>query len=139
MNNLIALQLDFASLLPLATFGAIAVGAWVIFDMFVNKKNRSHERLDQMRDRARGIDPSTPDITKNASKSEGLTNLIKKASPALGDTLKPKNEKEVNAQRSKLNAAGFRSESAPAMFNTCLLYTSPSPRDATLSRMPSSA
>ena len=24
-------------------------------------------------------------------------------------------------------------------FNTCLLYTSPSPRDATLSRMPSSA
>ena len=25
------------------------------------------------------------------------------------------------------------------MFNTCLLYTSPSPRDATLSRMPSSA
>ena len=25
------------------------------------------------------------------------------------------------------------------IFNTCLLYTSPSPRDATLSRMPSSA
>ena len=27
----------------------------------------------------------------------------------------------------------------PAVFNVCLLYTSPSPRDATLSRMPSSA
>jgi len=27
----------------------------------------------------------------------------------------------------------------PDIFNTCLLYTSPSPRDATLSRMPSSA
>ena len=26
-----------------------------------------------------------------------------------------------------------------ASFNNCLLYTSPSPRDATLSRMPSSA
>ena len=26
-----------------------------------------------------------------------------------------------------------------AIFNVCLLYTSPSPRDATLSRMPSSA
>ena len=25
------------------------------------------------------------------------------------------------------------------LYNTCLLYTSPSPRDATLSRMPSSA
>ena len=27
----------------------------------------------------------------------------------------------------------------PATYYTCLLYTSPSPRDATLSRMPSSA
>ena len=27
----------------------------------------------------------------------------------------------------------------PALFISCLLYTSPSPRDATLSRMPSSA
>ena len=29
--------------------------------------------------------------------------------------------------------------SAPEMLECCLLYTSPSPRDATLSRMPSSA
>ena len=29
--------------------------------------------------------------------------------------------------------------SAMDVFNNCLLYTSPSPRDATLSRMPSSA
>ena len=29
--------------------------------------------------------------------------------------------------------------SAKAIFGSCLLYTSPSPRDATLSRMPSSA
>ena len=29
--------------------------------------------------------------------------------------------------------------SAPELVITCLLYTSPSPRDATLSRMPSSA
>ena len=31
------------------------------------------------------------------------------------------------------------SELGIPVFNTCLLYTSPSPRDATLSRMPSSA
>ena len=30
-------------------------------------------------------------------------------------------------------------EATKAMFSGCLLYTSPSPRDATLSRMPSSA
>ena len=36
----------------------------------------------------------------------------------------------------KLAANGLRFSQ---FYNTCLLYTSPSPRDATLSRMPSSA
>ena len=39
--------------------------------------------------------------------------------------------------------AGFtvrkRGESSTALYNLCLLYTSPSPRDRSLSRMPSSA
>ena len=40
----------------------------------------------------------------------------------------------------KLVAASGRQSALPNPFtNTCLLYTSPSPRDATLSRMPSSA
>ena len=34
---------------------------------------------------------------------------------------------------------GNDDEAAPGVFPYCLLYTSPSPRDATLSRMPSSA
>ena len=33
----------------------------------------------------------------------------------------------------------FRAKLADEIASTCLLYTSPSPRDATLSRMPSSA
>ena len=33
----------------------------------------------------------------------------------------------------------YRSYIGQGYYNTCLLYTSPSPRDATLSRMPSSA
>ena len=36
-------------------------------------------------------------------------------------------------------ATGWRFLTDPAGFDICLLYTSPSPRDATLSRMPSSA
>ena len=32
-----------------------------------------------------------------------------------------------------------KEDASDANFDTCLLYTSPSPRDATLSRMPSSA
>ena len=34
---------------------------------------------------------------------------------------------------------GIKQEEEGARFNTCLLYTSPSPRDGLLSRMPSSA
>ena len=40
---------------------------------------------------------------------------------------------------SKEFIAALREETDPYMDQTCLLYTSPSPRDATLSRMPSSA
>ena len=37
------------------------------------------------------------------------------------------------------NAGGFGMLTALTQSSPCLLYTSPSPRDATLSRMPSSA
>ena len=40
--------------------------------------------------------------------------------------------------RSHLFIAADKEEAA-YLYNSCLLYTSPSPRDATLSRMPSSA
>ena len=48
----------------------------------------------------------------------------------------------TDKRRSSLSAtqAGFKIYARVAkQLNTCLLYTSPSPRDATLSRMPSSA
>ena len=61
-----------------------------------------------------------------------------------------KNEKRVGItplDASKLLSAGIKvtvEDSADRIipieeYNNCLLYTSPSPRDATLSRMPSSA
>ena len=40
---------------------------------------------------------------------------------------------------SNLLNLGIQKEAEEALKNFCLLYTSPSPRDATLSRMPSSA
>ena len=52
--------------------------------------------------------------------------------------------REINLQAYQAWAAQRARSSAtqsprPAPFSICLLYTSPSPRDATLSRMPSSA
>ena len=39
----------------------------------------------------------------------------------------------------KLQRAKQRADESKAYFNNCLLYTSPSPRDRSVSRMPSSA
>ena len=49
-----------------------------------------------------------------------------------------KRQKEHQKMISELGK-GDRIVTTGGLFGTCLLYTSPSPRDATLSRMPSSA
>ena len=53
-----------------------------------------------------------------------------------------KSKQEVAEAQSKIAELSSRIDSARAKMSQgtdCLLYTSPSPRDATLSRMPSSA
>ena len=45
----------------------------------------------------------------------------------------------AEAKYAALEKAGVHTVKSPAELGSCLLYTSPSPRDATLSRMPSSA
>ena len=47
------------------------------------------------------------------------------------------NKEEI--EKDWININDFSVESENKTFNTCLLYTSPSPRDRTRSRMPSSA
>ena len=47
--------------------------------------------------------------------------------------------KAAGGERVDLRSKMLRPQHVGALFAACLLYTSPSPRDATLSRMPSSA
>ena len=54
-------------------------------------------------------------------------------------TLLPKNRPVIDLDALLVGQASKFFGSRGSGFNTCLLYTSPSPRDATLSRMPSSA
>ena len=60
-----------------------------------------------------------------------------------GDALKyPKGKAEIRLQRVELAEGGIvplHSHPIPLLGNVCLLYTSPSPRDISGSRMPSSA
>ena len=118
MTELLLAQLDFVSLLPFAAFGAIAVGAWVVADYLMNDSKKSEERLERMKNRALGKSGVVDPLSSKAGTTEGFTKLLEAASPKLGDTLKPKSEKEINKQVEKLSSAGFRGENAATLFNT---------------------
>ena len=49
------------------------------------------------------------------------------------------NQDDLNATKEMALAKGVKAQTYVTNVANCLLYTSPSPRDATLSRMPSSA
>ena len=66
------------------------------------------------------------------------TSLYKQSSNAL-DTFRGQNIGLVFQKPHFVNAISARENLILAQSMACLLYTSPSPRDATLSRMPSSA
>ena len=118
MTELFIGQIDFTTLLPFAAFGAIGIGAWVVADYVFNNSKKSDARLERMKSRAKGRGAIDVDSMTNGAKSEGFAKLLEAASPKLGDTLKPKSEKEINKQVEKLSSAGFRGENAPALFNT---------------------
>jgi len=78
-----------------------------------------------------------------SSKYESANNLYKKVVQEYPDSLHAslaqKHMPRMNILSLILSGNDAAAESALKKFITCLLYTSPSPRDATLSRMPSSA
>lgn len=110
-------EIDIVTLLPFCVFGAIALGAWAVFEMFFNNEDRADERLERMKQCALGK-KIVPEQKDGGNTKEGLARLLERATPTLGDVLKPTKEKEVNQQRQKLSEAGFRGEQAPALFNT---------------------
>ena len=76
--------------------------------------------------------------TQTAFASTGLSAL---QALVTNKTLSAENgasQAEISETAAKIQALQSL-ERTMSLYNTCLLYTSPSPRDATLSRMPSSA
>ena len=68
---------------------------------------------------------------------------LKPLPKAQADTPEPEAKvtptKEIRPNTGRNEPSEEYYETKATIFNACLLYTSPSPRDATLSRMPSSA
>lgn len=116
MNILILIaEIDFTSILPFAAFAAIAIGFWVLADLFSNNKTKTESRLEQMKNRSLG----KSDIVKSSGGAkEGITKLLEQASPKISEALQPKNEKEAGKLKQKLDEAGWRSENATQILST---------------------
>lgn len=116
MNAILVLALmDFVSLLPFAAFGAIAIGAWVLVDMVFNRKTKTESRLERMNNQNQG---KLDTVKSTTSAKEGITKLLEQASPKISEALKPKNEKEANKLKQKLDEAGWRTENATQILST---------------------
>jgi tight adherence protein C len=116
MNILILIAaIDLTSILPFAAFAAIAIGFWVLADLFANNKTKTESRLEQMKNRILG----KSDIVKSSGGAkEGITKLLAQASPKISEALQPKNEKEAGKLKQKLDEAGWRSENATQILST---------------------
>lgn len=111
-------EFDFASFLPFAIFAAVALGGWLVVDMFISSNAKSESRLERLRLREQG-----KSVEKKSNARDGFKKLLEESSPKFTEALGPKNEKETKAIRQKLNEAGFRSEAAIGMLTTLKLMS----------------
>ncbi len=101
-------------LIPVAIFIAISALVWFISDFFNRGAGRAEERLDMLSDPRRKAEREAD--ARDSKKKEALARVLEKASPALSKPLTPKTEAEMGKLKQRLVEAGFRSESAPAVF-----------------------
>jgi tight adherence protein C len=113
---LFATLIDFEGLLPFAVFGLFALGTWWVLDRMASGRSRAVERLDELKNPALRRRKSEDEPGAVVKKSDAVTRVLAKASPALAKPLQPKSEYEVNKLKTRMANAGFRSEAAPSIF-----------------------
>lgn len=106
-------------LLGIAIFGCVAAGAWWFAESFFNSSTRSESRLDELRNRRSNGDP----VDNKGKAKAGIAKLLESASPVVSDAVKPKNEKEANKLKEKLESAGFRHDAASRYFGTLKVFS----------------
>jgi len=105
--------INFEDLLPFAMFGMFAAAAWWMLEWIATGKPRAVERLDELKNpRARRREAEVSALKK----SDAMTKVLERATPALAKPLEPKSEIERSKLKTKLANAGFRSESAGSIF-----------------------
>ncbi len=104
--------IKFEDLVPLAVFGMFAALAWWVLEHVAAGKSRAIERLEELKNpRRRNLAHDLP-----VRKADTAVKVLEKAAPALAKPLAPKSAQELGKLKSKLSAAGFRSEAAGSVF-----------------------
>jgi tight adherence protein C len=106
-------ELTYDKLIPWASFGAFAALAWWVMELMSSRRPRTLERLDELKHprTRRPLEDSSP-----LKRTDAMTKVLEKASPALAKSLGPKSAAELGKLKTKLSAAGFRSEAAGSVF-----------------------
>ena len=104
--------IDIEKIIPYAVFAGIAAFAWWLMDMMSAGKPRAIERLDQF------TDPIAwrKEVREKRRKKDKVAQVIENAAPKLAKPLQPQNEAEAGKLKIKLANAGFRGETATAVF-----------------------
>jgi tight adherence protein C len=108
------LAIDFVKIVPYAVFGMIAAGAWWLLSWMSSSRPRAVERLDEIRNpnlRRKRLEEDNA-----VKRSDAVTRVLAKASPAFAKPLQPKTELEANKLKLRLSVGGFRGEAAPSIF-----------------------
>lgn len=106
--------IDFSRLVPFAIFGLFALVMWLVLDRLASGKPRAEQRLDEFREppaKRKQLATKGP-----GKKTDAMTKMLEKASPALAKPLQPKSELEVSQLKQRLAHAGFRNEAAPSIY-----------------------
>ena len=103
---------DAQTLVPIAVFLAMTLGAWVVMTLIADRPVNAEERLKRV------LNPNArrPDAAALARQQDKFQEKVTQAANKLGKSLKPANENEVGKIRLELLNAGFRGENAVAVF-----------------------
>ncbi|HVJ66353.1 MAG TPA: hypothetical protein VM510_00135, partial [Caulifigura sp.] len=98
-------------LTPVFVFVAIMASTFWLLTQISNRNSQAEDRLTRI-----GRPKSLVEIEMSQSESKGRFNGLKEMFSNLGGAMEPQSELEKSNLRIKLANAGFRSESAPGVF-----------------------
>lgn len=103
----------FQEIIPVAVFGGVVLMIWSVLSMISERNARLHERLERHVRPASLAEIEDPRMGKKGAKLQGIADMAK----AISEPMMPKSELEQSALKIKLANAGFRSESAAAVYS----------------------